>query len=1249
MADKKRAHGSSLGRIAFVLAFVIALASGSFFLNAQTTNGQISGLITDNSGAAVPGAKVVALNTATGVSYTTATNDSGVFVLLQLLPGPYTLTASKTGFADATQSGVRVRTGDRLALNFTISPGATRQEITVTSVAPILSTEQSSASTVLDNKMITELPQLNRNTLDLTGVTPAVQGKGPLSNNIGSLGNAGYLIANNGNSYSVSGGQVNGTSISVDGNQLQDAEFNAVNRAIPTPDSVGEFRVESGVLTADRGRYSGGVISVQTQSGTNDFHGRLFEYYRNQNLNSNDWLNNAQGVEKQAFHQNNYGFSVGGPVLIPKLYNGRNKTFFFFGWEGERFSNSQLIKSSVPTPLNRQGDFSQTVINHQNGQPVYAQIFDPFHGFTDASGDWVRPQFPGNKVPASSQSGLFLNYLNLWPLPNHAPDANSDHANNYWSTITNHRPTDRFFYRMDENLSNNHRFNLSLSRSRLTNDIPAPFLHAGGSVTTDHDLTGSLLYNWVVSPTSILDVHVGFGVAKLYSNGVSGWGAAPDPNIDMTKWPFDPLIINNPERSVSDIVPGLNIPGYTGVGGSEFDTFINQTTNGYVNFTKVLNRHTLKAGFELYFARFDEIGGDHTGVAWVNPGGGSNQFWNNPDGLTGSPLAELMMGSSNFFQWGNWNIAPYGWNQAAYVMDDWKVNEKLTIQMGLRWDHDNPRRSRFPKGSLMYDMAAKNVLTPNAGWNWNQVVANVPALASLPQPAWLSQGATGRVVLLDTPEYPQKNLYETDWANFQPRLGISYALDPKTVLHASAGIIYQGLNGLSTDWFSFYYNSITFNQISSLDGQHWISEFGRDRGLGTFPLQPNGANLGYYPPVQTNAEYGYQTFGAQANLDQAGTTMSHFNSPEEYMWDFSVQRQIGRDWVATVDYTGIRGIHLLMPVWNWSLNNLPLNYYSLGTDLNSQVPNPFYGQSQTFANQPTVALSQLLGLSPQYTQVSPGQTTWGKSFSNFVNFQIQTRNYHGLTLLASYAIRKTLTNTAGKDIQHNGPAGRGLLQDPHNLMEAYGVALYEMPQTLLLNYSYDLPFGRGRQFLGGGQGWTQRLINWTIGGWAFAGVSTWNPKGIPVLLPTVDGGVSAPGAALRWSVAQNVNYKAPANYDKALIVNGAFTNPNPQGIFNPAAFVRTPDYSLANTPFVFPDVRNPGAFYTDATLMKKFFFGENTARYVEFRAEALNVFNHPYFDPARNPIDNDPDSPTFGGINGKSGNRTMQLGLRLFF
>ncbi|MDT7815727.1 MAG: hypothetical protein QOJ42_5643, partial [Acidobacteriaceae bacterium] len=326
-------------------------------LRAQSSNAQISGVVADASGSAVPDAEVSALNGATGVPYTSHTNASGVYVLSQLVPGTYQLTVTRTGFGKVVRSGLVVSTGDSLAQNIIVTPGAVEQTITITGAAPLISSDRASTSTVLDNKMITELPQLNRNTLDLTSIIPSIQGSGPLSDSIATLGNAAYLIANHGNSYSLSGGQVNGTSIIVDGNQVQDSEFNASNRAIPTPDSIGEFRVDSGVLTADYGRYSGGIISMQTQSGTNDYHGRVFEYFRNQILNSNDWLNNAQGIPRQAFHQNNYGVSFGGPLSIPHMYSGKKRTFFYFGWEGERFAESQNVRSSVPTLLNRQGDF----------------------------------------------------------------------------------------------------------------------------------------------------------------------------------------------------------------------------------------------------------------------------------------------------------------------------------------------------------------------------------------------------------------------------------------------------------------------------------------------------------------------------------------------------------------------------------------------------------------------------------------------------------------------------------------------------------------------------------------------------------------------------------------------------------------------------------------------------------------------------------------------------------------------------
>ncbi|HLV85880.1 MAG TPA: carboxypeptidase-like regulatory domain-containing protein [Candidatus Sulfotelmatobacter sp.] len=1296
-----------------VLTCLLALVCGLGVLQnaaAQSSNGQITGLVTDSTGAAVEGATVVATNTATGVEYTTRSNGSGVYVLPQLVPGPYKVSLSHQGFATVERPDVAVRTGDRLSLDFSLKPATTKEVVTVTESLPLLQADQSSESTVLDNKMITELPQLNRNSLDLTGVTPQVQGKGPLSDNIASLGNATYLIANNGNSYAVSGGQVNGTNISVDGNQIQDSEFNAVNRAIPTPDSIGEFRVESGVLTADHGRYSGGVITMNTKSGTNELHGRLFEYFRNQIFNSNGWQNNDIGATRQAFHQNNYGLSLGGPLTIPHVYNGANRTFFYFGWEGERYNTGAPVLTTVPTALQQQGDFSQTIIDYNVDQttgvktPYYAAIFDPFHldsngnrmqygsvpgapvGFNGFSGSKICSQadLTGGTCPAASQglslqSTLFAHYMALYPQPNHVANGNDGYSNNRLDNIAITRPTDRFFVRLDENLSNSQRFNLSVSRTHMTNNIPAPWLHAARSYTYDHDVTGSLQYNWVINPTSILDVHLGFGVAKLYDDGVSGDGSAPDPSIDTTTWGFDPLIISNPSRTTSQIAPVLNIggvgatgsPAFANVGGSQFDTFINQTTNGTVAFTKVFGRHTVKVGYEQYFYRFSEIGGDHTGVAWINNGGGSVQNWQNSgDATTGFPLAELMMGSSHVFQWGNWQITPYGFNEAMYGMDDWKVNQKLTVQIGLRWDHDGGRSPRdFGESTpLTYLINARNVLNPIPSWNWGQVTstAGLSGLSSLPQPGWLTQGTTGQVVLLDTPPYPQKKLYTTDMTNFQPRLGMAYAFNDKTVVHASAGIVDQGMGGLSTDWFSFYYNTVTMNQISSLDGQHWVSELGPDHGLGTFPTQPSGSNLGYYPRITTNAQYSNITFGQAANPTQGGAaTLNHFQSPTDYIWDVSVQRQVGRSWTATADYTGIRGIHLLMPLWGWSLNNIPLQYYQLGTAYEQQnpgsnvfsvqVPNPFYGLSQTFSSEPTLPLGQMLGLSPQYANTTPGQATWGRSFSNFLNLQIQSRGYHGLTLLASYNIRKTLTNSWGKDIQHGGPAGSGYLQNPHNLMEAYGVAGYEMPQTLLLNYSYELPFGHGRQFMSHGEGIGYKILDEAIGGWNVAGVSTWDPKGTPLLVPQFQSlgqapydGLTAPGAAIRWSLAPGVTVKKSSNYSSALVDpnSGSFFNGSPTKLLNPGAFVKTADFTLANSPFIFPNVRNPGAFFTDATLLKKFPIAKEGATYFELRLEAQNIFNHANF----NNIDNNPNSPTFGGVLGKQQYpRIMQVGARLFF
>ena len=220
-------------------------------------------------------------------------------------------------------------------------------------------------------------------------------------------------------------------------------------------------------------------------------------------------------------------------------------------------------------------------------------------------------------------------------------------------------------------------------------------------------------------------------------------------------------------------------------------------------------------------------------------------------------------------------------------------------------------------------------------------------------------------------------------------------------------------------------------------------------------------------------------------------------------------------------------------------------------------------------------------------------------------------------------------------------------------MEGYSLAIYEKPQTLKFNFSYDLPVGKGRQFLGAPDGVRGHLLDTAIGGWAVAGITVWDPKGVPVYFPDVSGGVTVPGAALRWSLASQAYVKQQKNYSKDVYVNGAFQNGVGDNIFVPSAFSRTADYSLSNAPVIFPNVRAPGDVDTDATVLKKFYLGDDQERYLEFRAEATNIFNHPTYGaaPSTNQpaVDNNPDDPTFGGINGKTGSRIMQLGLRIFF
>ena len=1243
-----KSHGLGLSRFeriiipAVSLALAVALCSAP--LSAQTTHAQITGIVSDSSGASIPGASVEVRNTETGVTYSSESNEAGVFVIPQLVAGPYEVTASSDGFETVRQTGIVLRLGDRQSLNFALNVGAVTETVEVVAALQLLTLDDASHSSVISNNMITNMPQLQRDTLAaIAQLNPSIQGEDP------QLLGEGWDVAMavNGVGYSLAGGQVNGTAISVDGAMVQDAEVNVVNRAIPSPDSVAEFRVQTGVLPADVGRYSGGVITISSQSGANDPHGRLFYYHRNEKFNSNGFMRNALGQERQPFRQHNYGFSVGGPVMLPKVYDGRNKTFFFFGWEDQRFRSSGAERASVPTPLEKQGDFSQSIINLQEGQPVFARIFDPFNGSPTPDGGWVRPEFPNAVIPQSQQVGVGRNIATLmWPDPSRAPDANTSSGNNFEGVAGQVRPTSRLNLRFDQNLGSNHRVYGRYSRYHGINENTPIFPTRSHGTTDDNNWQTSANYSWTISPSTIFQFTGGASVSKL--NNISGMDFGTGINTD--NWGFDPFIFSPGDRRSTEIAPSVGGAGYTGAGGGTQFKITSQNLNGAISLTKIAGRHTMKFGYQYFWSMSVDEGSGLSGMTSLGAGGGSNEFWDNDDGLSGHPLAEYLLGSTAASSWGVWNITPITQAHGGYVMDDWKVSNDLTLQLGVRWDYETGRTPRYTGSGTFLDLDAKNVITANSDWNWGQVQAAVPSLSGFPDPTWLTQGANGRMGLMGTSEYPRKSLYDTERANFTPRIGASYAFDSKTVLHAGFGVVYQGFNGLNSEGLgSYFYNSTGFDQVTTLDGQRWVSEIGLEHGLGAFPVLPGGGNLGWFPPAANNAEYLDATLGSCISVTFGICTglNSPLSSPFETVWSASLQRELSNAWVASLEYNGIHSNNLLIPVAPggsayYRYTNIDPQYYSLGADLLTPVPNPFFGKSKNFDVQETLPLHRLLAPMPHFTSAGPAYLTNGRLNSTFLTFKLQTRGFEGLMLDASYTFRRTETNGGTRDMRRMRNFFGRSLHNPQDLDEWYGLALHESPHTFLFNYTYGLPFGKGRRFLSSPNSTGAKILDGIIGGWALAGISTYWTQGTPLRVPTVSGAVSAPNAAVRWSA--NGDYRNSSRSDSnALVIQGAFTEPNPQGAFNKGAYTRTADYTFGNLPYIYSDVRNPGRFDTDATIMKDFYVTEDV--YFNLRLEALNFFNHANYGN----LITDPDSPVFGGVNGKHGQRIMQIGLRLFF
>ncbi len=1161
---------------------LIVLAAATVFCFSaagQTATGILQGLVTDATGAAVPGATVTIENARTGVRQQLATNQEGRFVQPYLLPGEYRVTVEKPGFEKYVTSGVKLNVQQTVALEIPLKVGELTTAVEVTASTVQLATSTSSVSTVIANKPILDLPLNGRNPFALATLTPGV-------------------IPGGGVTPWISGGRNAESEITIDGTSVILPENNvSVNTLAYTPveDSVEEFSVITNSLAAEYGRTGGGVINVATRGGTNNLHGSAYDFLRNSKLDTNTWANNRNGVKLAAFQRNQFGGTIGGPIWIPRLYDGRNRTFFFFSEQSTRTRSAASTTASVPVQDWLNGDFS----NLRNGSGQLITIYDPLTVANDGTGTFVRQTFAGNAVPRNRMDAVALNLLQYWPKPNATPVNAFTFQNNYFRTGKARSNDDRFDSRIDHNISSKFRLFARGSYAYPTNTPFNGFQTIGTSSgdgpgsTTNYNITANGIYTF--SPTTILNVNYGFGrfvnIRFPFSEGL------------------DPASLGFP-KSLSAVAatqnfefPRFDFGGNTNVSSLGQATFTTLKFRPYshilrADLTKALTKHTLKFGGEYrkLFLNFTQLG-QPDGQYSFSSGFTQRVVGAASSTTQGNGFASFLLGiPSGGTISHSFDIATASSYWGLYIQDDWKVSRNLTLNIGVRYEVDVPRTERYNRLSS-FDL---NAPSPIAG-----KVARFPNLA----------GAMKFV----TPDHRRQT--PTDLNNIGPRFGFAYNFSQKTVFRGAYAMMYSGsvmqAGGTSGSSGTQGFQSST-NMIVSLDGGRTIAAYLSN------PF-PNGFNL---PLGRVDGP----TSGASTNLGLGAGGDSIFidyRNPVIQQWNGSLQREFPGQIVLEAGYLGSKGNHLIDGESSMAMNQLPASYFAFGNQLlgTNQVPNPFSGiitNPTSPLSQPTVAFSQLLRPFPQYTDVSPFRKPQANSLYHSFTLRAEKRFSHGLNLLASLTAGK-LIDDASQVVTFLGAAGTK--QDFYNRKAERSISAQDVSKRLVISFNYELPFGKNHPLLSS----VPKALDFVIGGWQMNGIATFQ-AGLPLQIS--NGGnftnLGSPG-------------QRPNNNGKSARLSGPIIERVNQ-FFDTSVFSQAPIFTFGNVSRTSPDLRAPGTRGLDFSLFKNFHVRERLT--TQFRAEAFNFTNTPQWGTPGTTVN---AVSGFGVITSASGQRQIQLALKVMF
>ncbi|MDX2181720.1 MAG: TonB-dependent receptor [Bryobacteraceae bacterium] len=1147
-------------KVARAASLVALLTLSGVSLRAQSIYGGVRGLVADAQGGVIGNAKVTLTDEGTGFARSTVSNSLGEYTFASVTPATYMLVAESPGFKRFERRGVIVATQQFVTLDLKLEVGNVTESVMVTEEVPLLETSNASQGQSIDRQKLIDLPNLGRNPFMMSRLAPTVQ----------QVGNPAYnrMQDQSGSSaISINGGPVRGNNYLIDGIPITDFSNRAV--IIPSLEAVEEVKVQIAAYDAENGRTGGGMFNTFMKSGTNTYHGSLFGYMRETEWLANLYFNNRAGrpISDQPFR--NYGGSFGGKVWIPKVYDGKNKTFFWLGFEGYRDTQAASQRYYVPTALERTGNFSQS--RTQAG--ALQTIYDPLTSQADGS----RTPFAGNIIPTNRMDPVGRNIAASFANPTGNAAYFGDF--NLFPASTLPSKADQYFAKLDHQVTSWWR--ASISYLKYNSIEPGEF--NVGNISSPNQWTLERIVNatqinntMTLSPTTVLAVRYGFNrFPNIESQKSAGFNVA--------SLGFSQTFLNG---VTSPVFPNVTMQTAHSLGTNSNGNYVHHSKNFGAQLSKFLGKHNVKVGYDQRRLHVDGIQlGNSAGAFTFN-----NTFTRanaNTNSTSGSDIASLLLGapagatgfvSTKLFQY----IDYYAW----YIHDDFRVTNRLTLNLGLRWERETGLRETNDNLITGFDPAAPNPIGASSGY---------PTFG-----VFRFAGVNGQKVTTGDP-----NLNK-----FSPRIGFAYQLNDKTVIRGGYGIFWapnfplggpltsEGITATTTPAVSNDGNKTPAIQLSN----PWPNGLDRPVGSSLGPLTGIGKSLSILDP---NAR-----------------------SPRVQQYSIDIQRQLPGGINFSVGYSGSRTNNLTWTTAGLNINQLDPSNFSRGVlALNSSVANPYYqrGGSNGVGNA-TITQNQLLRPYAAFTGVTLVNSDRNRARYDSAVLRAQKAMSNGLTFVTAYTWSKNF-DMSGGGAGNNLNGGNSGPQDVFSLDGEYGLSYLHSPHRWTNAITYELPFGRGKAFLGS----ANYATNLLLGGWSFNVVSTIQ-TGYPLQIFQDQNNNASFGNARQRPNATGVSPETSGSFGQRI-----------DNWINPAAFSGAGAASFGNVTRTIA-MRGPGQVNWDASVFKTFAITERFK--AQFRGEALNAMNTPWFRAPSTALGN----AGFGRITQQANfPRMIQLGLRLYF